>query len=521
MIDQLRWPALAGFKVGPTTGCRRGIWGKVHGEASDYRWIARSDGFGAHCPELAGALRIGNEAVPVTATLWRRLPDRWLACSVYPSRARDRAGRLTVIEKQIAEWQPPSGIPAVVGALTLLPEIACFGDGDWWDRRIRGSWKEPGYALAIADSACPLVAADPAALPQRIEAARTGLIAAVDSDALRRFYVRLLGGRFPAWLQGPQDADPLPAAALAALLLPLPRHWADRLSLTGAVASKRIDPQDLIRNWDGYIAATGPDEDPSLNSEVESLADAMVAALFDGDPEPLHRCASVEPSRPPPAELGEDVGWLDDDLAERVSAPGLPTIDDVAPDIRCVAAPIGGLTELAPEAPPVIHLMYEFARNQGARRLNLRRFRAALQDAPLSVDPRSAAALCAWPGEIEAAINSMDVEERRLKADQLRAVAALLLPDPQRAEHPGLPRKPTIPGLLPFLALTAEEGGPRLLRLGESTCMALLKQSLTCPHPTLRGRIIDWIDVWCGGPAAPPWPGVENLLRNAVRTTRR
>ncbi|MCB2261512.1 MAG: hypothetical protein LGR52_00985 [Candidatus Thiosymbion ectosymbiont of Robbea hypermnestra] len=288
MSDSLRWPALADFTGGPTTGCRRGIWGKVQGEVSDYRWIARSKGFGADCPELAGALRIGNESVPVTGGLWRRLPDRWLACSVYPSRARDSAGRLAVVEKQVTEWRPPDAVPGVVGALILLPELARYDDRDWWDRRSQGSWQQPEYALDIADNDCPLVTGDPTMLPEHIERARTELVAAIDGDALRRFYARLLCGRFPVRLQRPHDADPLPSAALAALLLPLPRPWADRLSLAGAVASHHIDPKDLVRNWDGYAAATGPDEDPDLDPVVVALADTMVAALLDDDPESLH-----------------------------------------------------------------------------------------------------------------------------------------------------------------------------------------------------------------------------------------
>jgi hypothetical protein len=54
-----------------------------------------------------------------------------------------------------------------------------------------------------------------------------------------------------------------------------------------------------------------------------------------------------------------------------------------------------------------------------------------------------------------------------------------------------------------------------LLRLGESTCMALLEQSLACPHPILRKKIIDWVDAWCNSPQAPPWPGVADMVRAA------
>ena len=48
MSDPFNWPALARGEehLGETLQCRVGIWGKVHRQASDYRWIARSDGFG-------------------------------------------------------------------------------------------------------------------------------------------------------------------------------------------------------------------------------------------------------------------------------------------------------------------------------------------------------------------------------------------------------------------------------------------------------------------------------------------
>ena len=207
MTDPNAWPALSGFGGAPDTPSHRGIWGKVHGESSDYRWIARSAGFAQDCMAMAGALRIGDEEKAVTTTLWRSLSDRWLACSVYPSRARDSAGRLTVIEKQVAEWRPEPGIPAVVGALNLLPRIASRSDQDWWELAGQGRWEQPDYALTIPQSDCPRVCGNAADIHDLVEQARAALVVSFDRPQLERFYLRLLGGSLPAMLEHPSASD--------------------------------------------------------------------------------------------------------------------------------------------------------------------------------------------------------------------------------------------------------------------------------------------------------------------------
>lgn len=294
MSDPWRWPALAGGSPPPAGSLcyRRGIWGKVHGEASDYRWIARGPGFADGCPDLAGALRLGVEDTPVTAPLWRRLPQRYLATAVYPSRARDSAGRMTVLEKQVCEWQAPAGVPAVIGALALLPAAARFQDSDWWERRAEGRWNLPDYSLPLDSAAHPSVSITADALEGQIEegiAALTGVVARADLGA---FYARLLAGRFPARLRA---GAPLSAASLAVLLLPLPRRWADRLSLAGGLAARRIATRDLLRNWDAY-ADTLPFEDDRGDGDpqIEALAEAMVEALLQRDPG-LIRVPEVDP----------------------------------------------------------------------------------------------------------------------------------------------------------------------------------------------------------------------------------
>jgi hypothetical protein len=267
---------------------RRAIWGKVHGEASDYRWIARAGEFAQGAPDLAGALRLGAEDIPVSAPLWRRLPDRYLAVAVYPSRARDSAGRMTVIEKQVFEWPVSAAVPAALAALALLPEVARFDDTDWWERRGQGDWAAPDYALPIDAADQPPIDVDARVLDGRVQdgvAALTGVTAPAD---LRAFYVQLLAGRFPARLR---VSSPLSPTALAVLLLPLPRYWADRLSLAGGIAARHIATRDLMRNWDGFASDLPSEADASdAGQEITELADTMAAALLQ-----LRQAPGVDP----------------------------------------------------------------------------------------------------------------------------------------------------------------------------------------------------------------------------------
>lgn len=265
---------------------RRGIWGKVPGEASDYRWISRSANFADGCPDLAGALRIGAEDTPVTAPLWRRLPDRLCAVAVYPSRAIDSAGRLTVIEKQVCEWLISPDIPAALAALTLLPAIARRGDQDWWSQRDQGHWHRGDYALPIDPADCAPIPVDAATLPERIDNAITDLLQATTTEQLQSFYATLLSGQFPAALPTPA---PLPPEALAALLLPLPRTWADRLSIAGGLADRRPSRYDLIRNWDVAVTSSALRDSPPFSApDASDMAKTLVETLRElAEPDPV------------------------------------------------------------------------------------------------------------------------------------------------------------------------------------------------------------------------------------------
>lgn len=281
------WPALSAATptAGPLTW-QRGIWGKVHGAASDYRWIARGSGFGAGYgdAELAAALRLGAEDRPVTGSLWRRLPEGHLACALYPSRARDSAGRLTVLEKQVADWRPgPDGLPAALAALALLPALASHDDRDWWDAGGDPRWALADFALGLPDGAVTLP--DAAVLDGWIRAGCAALAALTEPPDLAACYQTLLSGRVPALLP---TAASLPPLALAVLLLPLPPVWAAGVSLAGELAARTPDPWDLRRNWDLIASpvlrpAPVADDDPDL----ATLAAAIAEALRTGNPDGL------------------------------------------------------------------------------------------------------------------------------------------------------------------------------------------------------------------------------------------
>ena len=134
MSDPFRWPALAGAAAftGTELACEIGIWGKVHRQASDYRWIARSDGFGGPLADINRRLRIGGEDRAVRATAWRApwepAGQDWFAVGTYPSRATDAWGRGAVLEKQVWHWRRPTpSLPPALAALALLPAVAAGG----------------------------------------------------------------------------------------------------------------------------------------------------------------------------------------------------------------------------------------------------------------------------------------------------------------------------------------------------------------------------------------------------------
>lgn len=308
--DQLPgWPALdlGGQSFPLRIGYERGVWGKLHGARTDYRWIAVSAAFDPEAPSLERELQLGSEDIPQRAVHWRILGDRCLAVASYPSRATDAAGRTSFLEKQVLAWRRPTETPVALGALVLLPQAARADDQVWWERQTQSRWTNEDDTLSLppVDHApLPVSIAD---LEAAIARGVADLAAAVPEDALTDLYAHLLAGQraIPLGLQ-----EPLSPEALAVLLLPLPRALADTVSMAGWLPSQRIPDLDALRRcWSLVLGGTAlpppPAATPSAaqRQQARGLAQAILAndpALAGGS-----RPAPALPARPVPRADGQ------------------------------------------------------------------------------------------------------------------------------------------------------------------------------------------------------------------------
>jgi len=305
------WPALdlRGQPLPSRLAYERGIWGKVHGAPSDFRWIATTPSFASsgRRDDLPRELHLGTEDAPEKSISWRILGDICYAMSAYPSRATDAAGRTGFLEKQVLEWRRPEDVPAALAALLLLPHVASFDDSVWWDRRTGPRWSDDEDAtlsLSPTETASPLPVAT-ADVEAAITRGLAQLTAAISEPALAELYAALLVGQSAISLRGLRS--PLSAEAVAALLLPLPRPLADSLSIAGWLPSRRVpDADELQRCWDLVLGGPAAPPPPAVapTPDQERQARAMAQGLLAGDPAPLgeatpsgHR-ASVRPQQP-------------------------------------------------------------------------------------------------------------------------------------------------------------------------------------------------------------------------------
>ncbi len=478
------WPGLAlepGSAPPLKLTCERGVWGKVHGQRSDFRWLARSGGF---IPEdgLPGQLLVGPEDAPARACFWRVLGRRCYAVASYPSRARDAAGRAGFVEKQILGWAP-SGVPPALGALVLLPRVAGFGDEVWWRHHAGGDWARDDFAPAIPSEECEDIALFERELEEIIEGARQELARLTTEAALARLYGELLAGRRPALLPG-LDRPPSPAA-LAALLLPLPRPRADRLSLAGWPLSEGASTVELAANWDILACRLPPPGDgpgdPVSEAEEETAAAWARMLLDPGLP-------GASPSRP-----------------GAVREPPLA----VPPP---AAAPEGGDlgARLASDAPPLLRALVNFADSDHPRDRWLE------PDALLERCGLEALDLCEPGGQedqvlracvqqVAARARAADPDAARAleaKADLLRALALTLIPGPEMVEAVGWPRSEKVPPLL-FAPRLAAAAWPRFRqRLGEENFAEAVRRSRGSRR--FQGAIEAWLQKAAPGSLPAP-----------------
>ena len=307
--DQLpAWPALdLGGQPPPLKiGYELGVWGKLHGAPTDYRWIATSTAFDPGPVALEKELQLGSEDAPQRAVHWRVLGDRCLAMVTYPSRSVDAAGRSSFLEKQVLAWRRPAETPASLGALVLLPQVAQSTDQVWWDRQTQNRYLEGDETLNLLPTDHAPLSVSAGSLEEAIARGVKELNGALSEGALTDLYAHLLAGQraIPLSL-----AAPLGSEALAALLLPLPRALADTLSMTGWLPSQRIpDLEALRRCWTLVLGGTAlppapaGTPSPALRDQARAMAQALLAndpAQAGGSPAP------ARPVRPAPPANGQ------------------------------------------------------------------------------------------------------------------------------------------------------------------------------------------------------------------------
>jgi hypothetical protein len=255
VMDWRQWPGMRG--VGSATTwrfrCERGIWGKVHGAESDYRWIAASPGFSGGRGQFYAELSVGQPTAPEKFSLWRSYGGRFYAVSCYPSRARDAVGRSGFLERQVLEWEPAPDTPPALAALALLPAVTSFNDMDWWDHSDDPRWGRSEFALPIEPLDYEVTAEE---IGPRVEAGLRRL-RELPEETARRFWTELAAKcerpeHYPPALL-PDQSAPLPALALAGLLLPIDPDTGARLSLAAWIPSNLATAADF-RVWDGVAA---------------------------------------------------------------------------------------------------------------------------------------------------------------------------------------------------------------------------------------------------------------------------
>jgi hypothetical protein len=211
-------------------------------------------------------LPLGSADVPQSTTFWRTLGDTCYAVAVHPGAASD-----------LLEWKRPAEVPAVLGALLLLPAAAATQWSSEDEIDVAGIDKVIDEGLrALAASSC-------------------------SEEALTDFYAALLAGGRAVSLRG--LSAPLLPAAMAALLLPLPRDLADRISVAGWLPSSRLsdaEAQQMRRCWDAVLGETVilHADAPQPTSDQLSQARIMARSIFAGSASNQQR-ASFQPGKKP------------------------------------------------------------------------------------------------------------------------------------------------------------------------------------------------------------------------------
>lgn len=282
------WPALRGGRDTPGhITVERGIHGKIPGDRNDLRWLAASEGLLQQAPDLDGQLTIGATPQGGHGLYWRALPrGHHAAMAVMPSGVYDVAERPAIIQRQVWLWTgspgDASGPASVEVALASLCEMADLEENAVWDGRTASFWDDHRSIMTIEPQEMTLPGPSSPELRDQITDGLEALGRALDRDQLARIYQTLLHPRELPLLVPLQR--PLPATALACLLLPLAPARADGVSLAGWLLSPRTTAENLVGQWDVAFRFGDRAANAARDLEVGPVARSMADAILQQDP---------------------------------------------------------------------------------------------------------------------------------------------------------------------------------------------------------------------------------------------
>ncbi|MBT3220978.1 MAG: hypothetical protein HN348_17985, partial [Proteobacteria bacterium] len=360
------WPG-ARLGVDPssvTIDYERAIYGKAHNVRTDYRWLAATPKIKAHLAEFARFLQPGPVDRTATAFCWRALGKRrYLALSSRPSRARDAAGRLTVVEREVLYWEAPPQVPAIIGAATLLAVLPGLSDVDWWPQRHRPQFNDASFMIDLPP--CSPVPAQ--ANISRLLADGLAFFKKLGLENVERIAVVLARESGPIVVE--QLKEPLLPEQIAALLLLVSPAVASRVSIAGWLLSERAAADDLA-GWNIVVSDTAGRQlssllqGPAANSKARDMARRVMnfpSIHFRG------RRATEAETLDTPQDLAEPLltpgaGSPIEELARRIAAGASQDdvsflVDELGPGLRALVNFAFGEEWLEPAQVPELSLV--------------------------------------------------------------------------------------------------------------------------------------------------------------------
>jgi hypothetical protein len=328
--------------------------------------------------------------------------------------------------------------------------VAQLTDQVWWDSSADSGWSRPDFALVLEPQEAAPVAVSNDDLQRNAEAGLAALREAVGEESvLAELYSALFSGQRPAILSG--LCRPLPPEGIAALLLPLPRSFADKISVAGWMLSQSVSAESFRRLWDVLVCSRPPAALCSSAPVVVTEQGREAAwAIFNGDPSRLPR-------------------------RSRSASAGTPASRS--------------------QLPSAVERIVSFATDDSRRWLAPEEFGRPLRTAEVygGYLVECVQAVEAEIQKPEGESGSGRREHLEVKADLLRAAALALAP--ATAWQVGTYKSCRVPALL-YCPLLAEQDWDRLGGLGEAKLSEFVRQSLDC-RPDLFGKeILSWLVRW-------------------------